>query len=118
MPRDHPANLCREANQEAQAMNIPPKLQRVIKAHKGIYHKIADALGVNPRYVYDYLKFGKEPTDRTPTGRQTRAKMFLPKRRNTQRAERQPMPEWLIRLRRNIRRQVKETHAALRSHLP
>jgi transcriptional regulator with XRE-family HTH domain len=43
-------------------MTTPRKLARAIKKHNRKQHKIADELGVNVRYVNDWMKRGIEPT--------------------------------------------------------
>jgi hypothetical protein len=99
-------------------MTIPHKLRHVIKEQGGKYHKIAETLKVNPRYIFEYITKGKEPTDQTEKGREARAKMFLPRYRRAKRSQREPIPEWLKKIKRNIRRLVREHNEQLRRHLP
>ncbi len=46
------------------------------KAHGGKFHKVAQALGVNPKHVYNLVRYDKEPTSK-----EVRAKMgFRPRK--------------------------------------
>lgn len=76
--------------------NTPPKL--VKQLHKcGSFHKLADEIEVNVKYVHELITKGIEPTDRTELGREIRAKLFLTKyrRKGKPRRPRQPRPEHL-----------------------
>ena len=87
--------------------NTPPKLVKLL--HKaGSFHKTAEAIGVNVYWVYKLVREGKEPTDRTPKGRETRHRLGLHKykQRHTQRRPR-------TRIQKAITRMVKETRKAV-----
>lgn len=73
--------------------NAPPRL---VKAYRkaGSFHKLADEIEVNPKYVHELITKGKEPPDTTERGREIRHRLFLPRRkRRGQRKPRQPRPE-------------------------
>lgn len=76
--------------------NTPPKLARAYKK-AGSFHKLADEIEVNVAYVHELITKGEEPTDRTELGRETRARLFLPRyrRKKGPRKPRQPKPEHL-----------------------
>ncbi|MBI5297966.1 MAG: hypothetical protein HY869_21020 [Chloroflexi bacterium] len=54
--------------------NVPNKLVRAYREH-GSFHKLADALGLNVRYVHELLVKGIEPSNP-----ETRVKLFLPRK--------------------------------------
>ncbi len=88
-------------------MNIPPKLARIYQ-RLGSYHKTAEEIGVNVRYVYDLLAQGKEPPDRTARLRDIRRRLGLPRYRIPQR-RRAPLSD----IQKAIRQMAKDTHHAL-----
>lgn len=74
--------------------NAPARLvKRFYKA--GSFHKLADELKVNVRWVYELLTNGSEPTDRTAKGRDIRKRLYLPARKRRPRTEPQPRPDHL-----------------------
>lgn len=64
----------------------PPRLAREYK-RAGSFHKLAEELRVNVGYVHNLIVHGKEPTDRTEKGRDTRAKLYLPRKRQKRAAD-------------------------------
>jgi len=54
-------------------MTIPRRLKAVIKRNNGRYHPIANELGINVFWVYNYIAKGREP--RNPD---IRKRLFLP----------------------------------------
>ncbi len=90
-------------------MTIPRKLAKIVKEQNGRYWKIAEACeGINVSYVYKYLKYGIEPINE-----EVRVKMFLPKRQRKPRQPKEPMPEWLKKVKRDIRRMIKENNESI-----
>jgi len=80
----------------------------------GSERELSRRLGVNILYISQFLRKGVEPTDQTEKGRETRAKLFLPKRK---RKPRVPKPEeWQgqKRIRNKINRMKRETQKALK----
>ena len=71
---------------------IPLKLRRAIKEHKGRYHRIANALGVNVYWVHRFLKNGIEPKNK-----EVRAKMGFPplRKKHTGRSGFAELPEYI-----------------------
>lgn len=88
--------------------STPPKLAKLYR-QLGSFHKLADELGVNVAHVHHLIKQGIEPTDQTEKGRETRAKLFLPRRRRKPR-QRQPQSP----TQKAIRRMVQETRKVIK----
>jgi hypothetical protein len=60
--------------------NAPPRL--VKKFHNsGSFHKLADEIEVNVKWIHGLITQGIEPTDRTEKGRDIRARLYLPRRK-------------------------------------
>jgi len=89
--------------------------KRLIKAlcDAGSERELSRRLGVNILYVSQLLRKGIEPTDQTEKGRETRAKMFLPKRKRKMTA-RKPQAA----LSKQIRSMARETADAVVRHKP
>jgi hypothetical protein len=85
---------------------IPRKLASAYQA-AGSYRELARRLRINPRYVYEYIAKGIEPTNP-----EIRAKLFLPRKPRQPRRPR-PTPEWKKPIRRGIRKMKKATNDAL-----
>jgi len=92
--------------------STPPRLVKRFKALDGKYHKLAEDRKVNVRYVYELIAEGKEPTDRTEKSRAIRRALFLPARKRTRSAQPKP-PEWVIPVKRGIRKMAKETRHSI-----
>ena len=76
--------------------NTPPRL---VKAYKraGSYHKLADEIGVNVRFVYELITDGKEPNDTTPALREIRHRLGLKRRKpRAPKPKPPPAPKHLI----------------------
>lgn len=59
--------------------NTPKMLIREFKRCKNKYHILAEKLEINVSYVYNLIKMGIGPTDRTSKGRNIRLKLHLSK---------------------------------------
>lgn len=57
--------------------NAPNKLVSLFIQYDKKYHRLAQEIKVNVRYVYELLHYGKEPTKKTLKGRKARERMFL-----------------------------------------
>jgi len=64
----------------------------VVKRETGVWsiRETARRLKVNPKYVFDNLKYGLEPTDRTEKGQEARVKLGLPRLKKKQRSNTKP----------------------------
>jgi hypothetical protein len=84
--------------------NTPPRLWRRYKKFHGNCYKTAESLGVNPARVWQLLKNGVEPTDRSEKGKEARRKLFLPltkkKSGKAPPIQKVPLPEYLLAWRR------------------
>jgi hypothetical protein len=58
--------------------NTPPKLVKKFQK-AGSFHKLADEIEVNVKYVYELITQEREPTDRTPKSREIRHRLGLRK---------------------------------------
>lgn len=67
----------------------PPRLAAKFKK-AGSYHRLADLLEINVRWVYKLIAHGIEPSDQTEYGRGLRAKLHLPRRK---RKRKPPKPQ-------------------------
>jgi len=77
--------------------NTPPQLVKKFRK-AGSFHKLADEIEVNVKYVYKLITAGEEPTDRTPKGREIRHRLGLKRRkpRGAPRPKPEPAPKHLI----------------------
>ena len=76
--------------------NAPPRLIKALRK-AGSFHKLADELNINIKYVHELIRKGIEPTDRTEHGRETRARLYLPRRKRKTSKPRKPpkvKPPW------------------------
>jgi len=91
--------------------NAPPKLIKLLRKC-GSFHKLADQIEVNVRWVHGLITKGSEPTDRTELGREIRKRLFLPRRKRkadlSQRDKSQSRPQSQIQ--KAIRAMVRETN--------
>ena len=87
--------------------NAPPKLIKKLRS-LGSFHKLADEIGVNVRWVHGLITAGIEPTDRTEHGRDIRARLFL-RRRKRKARQRRPQSQ----VQKAIRAMVRETSEAV-----
>jgi hypothetical protein len=90
--------------------STPPRLVREFRK-AGSFHKLAEQLDVNVKYIHDLINKGIEPADSTPTLRMVRHKLHLPKRkrRNRPRPQAEPQPEhtrWWRRLPKESREKI------------
>ena len=69
--------------------STPPKLVKKFR-RAGSFHKLADEIKVNVKYVHELITEGKEPTDRTELGREIRHRLGL--RKHKPRASPRPKP--------------------------
>ena len=60
-----------------QPIEVPIKLLRKFRKCKGKFHILADTLDINVSYVYNFMRYGKEPTDKTEKGQEARLKLGL-----------------------------------------
>ena len=74
--------------------NTPPKLVKKFRKC-GSFHKLADEIGVNVRYVHELITEGKEPTDRTARSREIRHRLALRKYKPKDRPKPPPAPKHL-----------------------
>jgi hypothetical protein len=56
--------------------NTPPKLVKLLRKC-GSFHKAAEEIEVNVYWIFQLVRHGIEPTDRTPKGRETRHRLGL-----------------------------------------
>jgi len=66
--------------------SAPPKLIKLLRKF-GSFHKLADEINVNVKYIHALITEGKEPTDRTEKGREVRARLFLRRRKRKRAAD-------------------------------
>jgi hypothetical protein len=59
--------------------NAPERLVFLFIENDKNYHRLANKINVNVRYVYQLLRYGKEPPKKTVKGRVARRKLFLDK---------------------------------------
>jgi hypothetical protein len=74
--------------------NTPPKLVKKFKK-AGSFHKLADEINVNVKYIHELITEGKEPNDTTPTLREVRHRLYLRKYKPRNRPK-PPAPKHLI----------------------
>lgn len=106
-------------------LHIHPSVNRKMKGYAWAVRRelgewrlreIARRLGVNPRYVHDYLTNGIEPPDTTEQGRRVRVAMFLREHKPKPRGKREEKPEeWpgQKRVKRTITRMRRQTADAV-----
>lgn len=70
----------------------PPKLKTEFRRARYKFHVLAQARGINVKFIHDLIHYGKEPTDRTENGRNIRVKLFLPRKRRLRQGEPEPRP--------------------------
>jgi len=73
----------------------PPALVKAF-TRAGSYHKLADELGVNVKYVYELMNAGIEPTDRTAKSREIRHRLKLRKHKPKNKPKPPPARKELI----------------------
>ena len=88
--------------------NTPPQLVKKFRK-AGSFHKLADALEINVKYVYKLITEGLEPNDTTPRLREIRHRLGLRKYKPRGR----PRPKLQTKNQRAIRQMVKATTLAL-----
>ena len=89
--------------------NAPRRLIEALQEAGGV-RKLSRRLGVNIFYISQLLHKGIEPTDQTEKGRETRAKLFLPKRKPKPKISRPEEWPGQKQVKKAIRRMVKQTN--------